>query len=200
MSNQNGISSVKMVENFTKDMEAFIAYAKQVVNQNEYGRTKFPDFIITDVIRQKVQSANTSLKAGKLAKAISSLKDVQKHFQNQQAAWAKNLQQGLVDDLTGLTMSKCPDDLLAPVRKAVEKYTELMSQSYFDLDEASTLYWSAIDALNKAENSWESYVTEQRRKASKISRAQKLSKPTTCVVGFFILTHSSFLDKKFLIY
>lgn len=165
-------STVQSVQKFTQDMATFIAYAKNVVTPDGRGRTKFPRFEIMPVIKQACISANDHLKQGDLDRAFARLEDVRKHFQNQQAAWAKGLAGWLIEQNIKLAQRNCPEDLLAPARKAVGEYEALMSQKYFDLDEASKLYWIAVDKLDFAEDMRQRRIKNgARREAQKAARA-----------------------------
>lgn len=171
MTNQNGsVQMVMTAESFEQEVAAFVAHMKGVVNPSQgTGRAMFPDFEVTQPIRAGLVNSVNILEKGDFAAAFSALRDTKRHFQNQQAAYARRtLLPELRDDFQGMIESVKPgddDDIVTPVRTACQAYEACVNQEKFDLSEASRLYWAACDALDTAEGAYKSRKAKREEEA-----------------------------------
>jgi len=148
---------------FQNEMQAFISHIGAVVRVNEDGRSRFPEFRLTDVIKEKIMGANQRFADGDLEGAFDLLRDVTRHFQNQQAGYAKN---SLIGDLRkemAWISENCDQDLVERAAKAVKSYEDLVTSNSFDLEKVSRTYWSAIDELEEIQRLDESRAGDRQR-------------------------------------
>lgn len=155
-------------QQFEADIRAFVARIKAVVTPNPTtGRAKFPQFRATEAIKDKVRTAVQLFGTGNLEGAFLTLDNVSSHFDSCQASYCKKLTGGLKGDLHVIVDLCTPckwEDIILIARKPVSAFVELMEQKFFDLEEASRLYWAAIDGLDKAE---EALKVRQENRAKK---------------------------------
>jgi hypothetical protein len=181
MSQQNGSESTNMtVEGFKQEMEAFVAHIKGVVTPSaETGRALFPEFVVTQPIRDKLRSALASLEKADLSGAFWALKSSKEHFKNQQAAYSRRtlLPELLADfrDMIGAVRKGDDDDLVSLVRTAVEAYEKFVNQDPFEVKEASRLYWTACDVLNDAEEEFKTRVEKRKQEDAAAKKKQGAS-------------------------
>ena len=136
-SNQNGVLSgaaslrnpTASVASLTRAVEDFLAEMERVTTLDKTtGRARFPGFAIQPVIREKLASAVEMLDSGDVGTAWEIFCGADRHFNNQQAAFARDrLLSNLVRELYCAMEAKCDDDLIAEVRLAVEAYGNLVA-------------------------------------------------------------------------
>lgn len=154
------------LDNLNAQISAFIEDAMKVTTPDEHGRARFPEFQLRPVIITQLNLAIQQLENGDLRKAMETFKGAKKHFANQQVAYARSLRRDLEDEIHSATRGELDEDLLASIKTAVEAYCTCVCEDntrWFDLAEASRLYWAAIDALVHAHNENRSRREEKKR-------------------------------------
>jgi hypothetical protein len=182
MSQKGTTNNDQMTPNqFKEEMSAFVAHILSVFRKNpETGRAKFPGFREAAGIISKRGEAINFLAEGKIESAFRLLDDARQHFQNCQASYAKSLSIDLWPELDAL-IQICQrhkwQDLINIGRRFYYAYVNHVEQRFFDLDDASRLYWDVIDALDKIEGEIEIRKANAQRKQSnaetKASEVQK---------------------------
>lgn len=195
--NQNGVGNVQhdsaiprdpeaSVALLTRSMGEFISEMNGVVTPDSVsGRARFPGFAVQQVIREKITAVVEELDKKNIQGAWMAFNGVRRHFNNQQAAFARGrLLNELTDELNSAVEAECDEDLVVRVRRDVEAYSNLVTpdsggdkDKYFDLSDASRLCWVAIDTIASVK---EEFHTRQRvRKAQEADRVLQ----TACSKG-----------------
>lgn len=175
------------VQGFQNDMTGFVEHIKGVTTPDAVtGRARFPEFRVTDPIKDKLERAAGRCEQGDLGEAFSLLDAAITHFSNQQASYARRtLLPELKADFDGMireVKKGDDDDLVATVRNAVTAYEILVGEERFELSDASRLYWAAIDALDGADREYanrkesrrlEKQQADSRRRADEAAKARQ---------------------------
>jgi hypothetical protein len=149
----NTQSPVVTKSGFDQAMNDFLKEIKCALAQDERGRTRFPGFQVPRGINDKAINAINAFRGMKFRQAYDLLKDAQQHFASCQAAWARRLVDGLIDETVSMAQRNFPEKILKPARDAVAAYEEYAA-GYLIPGEASKLYWAAVDAIEKAETAY----------------------------------------------
>jgi len=158
------------IKTFEERMDNVIKEIGVTVGHNDGARPRFPNFTLTDPIREKLRTASHQIANGEIHEAHNTLDDAHRHFRNQQAAYARNhLTESLQDQVAQMSRARYPEEILSPIRKAVEDFREMVFNDRFSLDDASNLYWYASGLIDGAKDA----LSEQQKNQMAEKRARQ---------------------------
>lgn len=172
-------------EQFAKRISAFVADVRVVTTvstseeEKSGRRQKFPGFILTDVIRKKIQECWKVLSEGNVEEAWDLLMAVEQHFTCQQAGYAKRLTADLQKELNWMIENRWHPGIIDRVNRFNIDFLKLVTQGHFDLDEASRKYWAAIDTLEWAEQENKKQEERKRNMAEDAKKQEALKAAET---------------------
>ena len=158
------------LEQLQAGMRSFISAVKGATvsaDDETDWNVRFPEFCLTATIRDKMATVVRQIGAGDIKGASETFHNVVGHFDNQRAAFARNLVYNFRIDHEQMVKRGYPGDLLANAQEVITAYNKLVSCGHFDLGEALKLYWTTHDALDAIDEEF------KNRKVAEIERQRQ---------------------------
>lgn len=183
MAYQNGVRTPAQAETRPSDvlrrMQTFLGVVKETIEQENVHRARFPNFVLTQDIKEKLAQVKTLVAEKDFKGALQMLNNVEGHFQNKQARYARGFVDIFGTAIDKLEHGTCHVEVIGPLNRMLREYRDYVEQPRFELEEASELCWNIQTALDTA---WDrsaelmardNAAKEQQRRNVIISKRQK---------------------------